>query len=100
MSVEQQIIFARRVVGMAGAGVAPSADAVSAAREAVSLAAKQGIEIQKTDHALQRLQIGVLPTLQACREAVAEVTDVVSMRFATQQARATQADSFARPRSR
>lgn len=102
MSVINSLGFARRVIGLAGAGIVPSAEVVSTARDCLADANVVGLVLQKADQALQRLQMGVLPSMTACREAATEVGESLMRQqsFLLDQGQEQMASGFYRPRDR
>lgn len=75
METAKQLFLARRVIGMARAGVFPSQQILTQAREGLADAAKKGIDVTHGDHVLQRMQFSVLPGLDICQKGLAQVND-------------------------
>ncbi len=96
METVQQLFLARRVIGMASAGVFASQQALSQAREGLADAAKQGIDVTQGDHVLQRMQLSVLPDRNLCQEGLAQVNSAYWGLVSHER----DAQGFERPRAR
>ncbi len=95
MSHENQMALTRRVIGLAAAGVMPAQAVALRAREILGKASEQGLQVKASDQILQRLSISVLPDVDSCKAAVAELDTCIA--GLVEQRRHASVD---RPRSR